>query len=93
MYVILVYDIDMKTKAGAKVLRQIFKKCKEYLNHIQNSVFEGELSEGKLMQLKYEIKEMIRTDKDSVIVFRSREEDWLNKDIIGLNKNAFSNFL
>jgi CRISPR-associated protein Cas2 len=45
------------------------------------------------MQLKYEIKEMIRVDKDSVIVFRSREEDWLNKDIIGLNKNAFSNFL
>lgn len=43
--------------------------------------------------LKYELKELIREDKDSIIFFSSREEDWLNKEILGLNKNAFSNLL
>jgi len=93
MYLILVYDISLKDHIGRRALRKVFKKCKEYLNHIQNSVFEGELTEGQVMQLKYELKELIRDDKDSVILFSSREEKWLNKDIMGLNKNAFSNLL
>ena len=45
MYVILVYDIDLEEKEGQKVLRNVFKICKKYLVHIQNSVFEGELLE------------------------------------------------
>ena len=93
MYVILVYDIQMMDPAGSRVLRKVFKKCKEYLNHIQNSVFEGELSESLVTQLKYELKEFIREDKDSVIFFSSGKEEWLNKDILGLNKNDFSNLL
>lgn len=72
---------------------KICKKCKEFLNHIQNSVFEGELTEGQMMQLKYELSELIREDKDSIIFFSSSKEDWLNKEILGLNKNAFSNLL
>ena len=41
MYVILVYDINLEEKEGQKVLRNVFKTCKKYLVHIQNSVFEG----------------------------------------------------
>ena len=43
MYIILVYDINLEEKEGQKVLRNVFKTCKKYLIHIQNSVFEGEL--------------------------------------------------
>jgi len=93
MYIILVYDISVKDPKGSGVMRKVFKKCKEFLNHIQNSVFEGELTEGQVMQLKYELSELIRADKDSIIFFSSREEDWLNKEILGLNKNAFTNLL
>ena len=42
MYLVLVYDITM---GGKKILPRVFKTCKKYLFHIQNSVFEGELSE------------------------------------------------
>jgi CRISPR-associated protein Cas2 len=93
MYVILVYDIQLVGPGGSRVLRKVFNKCKEYLNHIQNSVFEGELSESQVTQLKYELKEFIREDKDSVIFFSSSKEEWLKKDILGLNKNDFSNLL
>ncbi len=93
MYVILVYDIQLKNPGSATILRKVFKTCKSYLNHIQNSVFEGELSKGQLTALRYELKEMIREDRDSVIFFTSSKEEWLHKDILGLNKNNFSNIL
>ena len=52
MYIILVYDIK-SDDGGQKVLSKTFKICKRYLSHIQNSVFEGELSNAlsKLLML------------------------------------------
>ena len=51
MYVVLIYDITMDTN-GQKVHRNVFKTCKKYLTHIQKSVFEGNLTQLKLMKLK-----------------------------------------
>ena len=51
MYIVLVYDIS-QSEAGQKRWSRIFKICKKYLSHIQNSVFEGEISKPQLMQLK-----------------------------------------
>ena len=51
MYVILVYDIYTDDK-GKKILPKVFKLCKKYLTHVQKSVFEGEISQTQLMQLK-----------------------------------------
>ncbi len=48
MYIIAMYDINTETKAGRKRLRKIFKLMKQYLIHIQNSVFEGELTKAKI---------------------------------------------
>ena len=58
MYVVLVYDIAMDEPEGAKILGRIFKICKKYLIHIQNSVFEGEISETQLLKLSKELKDM-----------------------------------
>ena len=74
MYIILVYDINLEEKEGQKVLRNVFKTCKKYLIHIQNSVFEGELLESQLIKLKSELNKYIRKDKDSIIVFKSRNQ-------------------
>ena len=60
MYVILVYDINLENKEGQKVLRNVYKICKKYLVHIQNSVFEGELLESQLFKLKAELRTYIR---------------------------------
>ena len=82
MYIILVYDIKMDEK-GARIQRNVFKICKKYLSHIQNSVFEGEISEAKFMKLELEVKRFIRKDEDSLIVFKSRNERWLQKVFLG----------
>ena len=94
MYIILVYDINLEEKEGQKVLRNVFKICKKYLVHIQNSVFEGELLESQMLKLKVELNRFIREDKDSVIVFKSRSQKWLDKEFLGvIEDDKTDNFL
>lgn len=94
MYVILVYDIDLEEKEGQRVLRNVFKICKKYLVHIQNSVFEGELLESQMLKLKAELNKYVRENKDSVIVFKSRHQRWLDKEFLGMiEDDKTDNFL
>lgn len=87
MYIILVYDIEEK-RVG-----KMLKLCRQYLNWIQNSVFEGELTEVKLKELIYKAKNIMNVEKDSIIVFSSRQEKWLEKQVIGKEKNELDNIL
>ncbi len=94
MYVILVYDINLDDKEGNRVLRNVFKICKKYLVHIQNSVFEGELLESQALKLKSELDEYIREKKDSVILFKSRNQRWMEKEFLGMiEDDKTDNFL
>ena len=92
MYVILVYDIKTDDY-GQKILNKTFKTCKKYLSHIQNSVFEGELSESQILKLKYELNDIIREYVDSVILFKSRSNKWLKKEMWGVQEDKNSNFI
>lgn len=92
MYVILVYDIVVDEQ-GKKNLPKIFKICKKYLVHIQNSVFEGNIKESALYRLRKELEPFIRKELDSVIVFSSRNEKWLAKELWGTQEDKTSNFL
>lgn len=92
MYVILVYDIKTEDDGGV-VLNRVYKKCKKYLSHIQNSVFEGELSDSQLIKLKHELNSIIRVNMDSIIIFKSRSERWLNKEMLGVQDDKTTNFL
>lgn len=82
MYIILVYDISLDEN-GQRRWSRVFKLCKRYLVHIQNSVFEGEITESNLYKLSKQIQKEIDRNKDSVLVFKSRNERWLEKDILG----------
>lgn len=91
MYVVLVYDVSQEEN-GARRWSRIFKICKKYLTHIQNSVFEGELSKAQLAQLQKELNEYIDKELDSVIIFKSRQEKWLNKEFWG-RKDDLTSFI
>ena len=77
MYVILVYDI------GEKRVGKMLKLCRQYLNWVQNSVFEGDISEVKLTELKAKAKRMMDLENDSLIVFSTEATKWMSKEIVG----------
>lgn len=87
MYVIAVYDV------GQKRVGKMLKLCRRYLNWIQNSVFEGEISEVRLTKLKHEALELMDEEDDSLIIFQTRQEKWLEKEIVGKEKQNLDNFL
>lgn len=87
MYMILVYDV------GVKRVGKMLKLCRQYLNWIQNSVFEGELSEAKSKELKYKIEGIIDSGEDSVIIFTNKIGYNMNREIIGKERMSIDNFL
>ena len=59
---------------GARILeyhlfKYVCKLLRRYLHWVQNSVFEGELSEGKLAELKFKLSLIIDPEVDSVIIY------------------------
>jgi CRISPR-associated protein Cas2 len=80
------YDI------GEKRVGKMLKLCRKYLTWIQNSVFEGEITESKLEELKIKAKKIMNEEVDSMIIFKSRNEKWLDKEIVGQEKNSVDNF-
>lgn len=87
MYIILVYDINEKK------VNKMLKLCRQYLIWIQNSVFEGEITEVKLKELLIKAKAIMTEPSDSIIIFKSRDSRWLDKEIIGNEKNKLENIL
>jgi len=87
MYVILVYDI------GEKRVQKMLKLCRQYLNWIQNSVFEGEITPVKLKEFLAKAEKIINQETDSIIIFKNRDAKWLEKEVIGAEKNDLDTFL
>lgn len=82
MFVILVYDM------GEKRVAKALKCCRKYLNWVQNSVFEGEISETNLTKLKMELNKIILHEEDSVIIYTLRTTHYTSREIIGLRKGG-----
>lgn len=66
MMVLITYDVETLTPAGAKRLRHVAKLCQNYGQRVQNSVFECVLTPAQFARLKGDIVSMIDGQKDSV---------------------------
>jgi CRISPR-associated protein Cas2 len=87
MFVILVYDV------GEKRVGRVLKICRKYLNWVQNSVFEGEITGAKLEKLKAELKRWLELEEDSVIIYKLRTTQYSEREIIGQEKGGEEIFL
>ncbi len=87
MYVIVVYDV------GEKRVGKMLKLCRQYLCWVQNSVFEGELSEVKFKELKLKMEGLIEQSEDSVILFTNKIGYNMDKQILGKERMSTDNFL
>lgn len=81
MFVILVYDFNEKRVTKA------LKICRKYLTWVQNSVFEGEISEANYKKILLELRRIIKKDEDSVLIYRFRTKNYFERQSLGLIKN------
>lgn len=87
MFVILTYDIEEKR------INRVRKILKKYLTWTQNSVFEGEITEGKLHKCLSEINKFINKKTDSIYVYRVKISKNIKKDVFGIEKSFNELFL
>lgn len=81
MYVIMVYDVNEKR------VNKVLKIGRKYLDWIQNSVLEGEITEAKFEKLKLEVLKVIKKEEDSVIFYILRTTLYSKREILGLVKS------
>lgn len=87
MTVILIYDISNNNS------ERIRKICNQYLSWVQFSVFEGEITKSKLIELESKLKNIINKTTDSIIIYEINNSKWLKKNILGINKNKMCSII
>lgn len=88
MFVIITYDISEQ-----KQLNKVRKHLKKYLIWSQNSVFEGEITPGKLHKCMSELEKYIDKVEDSVYVYEVKNPKNISKSVYGQEKSFDEMFL
>lgn len=80
-YAFLFYDV------GEKRVQKVFKICKKYLSHFQKSVFRGEMTPSKFMQLRGELNRVLDDEEDFVCIIQLMNDKVFGEEIFGNQKN------
>lgn len=87
MYVLIVYDVEV-----ARVTK-IHKFLKRHLHWVQNSVFEGELTDAQAETVKAGLRKLSNDETDSVLIYTARDQRWLSRESIGRERSEIGNLL
>ena len=84
MYIICTYDVKSKN------CPKFMKLLRRYLFHVQESVFEGELTPATYKKLKKELDKLI-TEYDHVAIYYTYNSKMIKKQELGksIDKNSF----
>lgn len=80
MYVIMVYDIAQER------VNKVLKIGRKYLNWVQNSVLEGEITPANFERLKTELKQVIDTEYDAIKFYIFKHKNQFRSQILGREK-------
>lgn len=86
MFLILYYDVNSK-RCG-----KMLKICRKYLTWVQNSVFEGDISDSNFEKLQIELTNKMK-DMDSVVIYKFRHMKYFERKVIGNDKKGDTQFL
>lgn len=86
VYVVVVYDMQ------ADRTRLLLNLLRKYLTHVQNSVFEGELTRGDLETLRNRIDAILEPD-ESAIVYELPAEKMVTRTVFGDDPTEDQRFL
>ncbi|WP_333655039.1 CRISPR-associated endonuclease Cas2 [Dissulfurispira sp.] len=86
-YLIITYDI------GEDRVSKVRRILKKYFMWVQNSVFEGDITEGKLAKCKSELQKAINEDEDSIYFYSLENRLNYRKTVMGVEKELTGNIL
>jgi len=86
VYAIVVYDVEADR---TRLLRTL---CRQYLTHVQNSVFEGEITAGDLEDLSARIEDTLK-EGESTIIYELSSDSLLNRTVYGDDPTEHRRFL
>ena len=66
MLVLITYDVSTVDAAGRSRLRRVAKRCTDFGQRVQNSVFECLLNEAQFRTLQHELSKLIDPQQDSL---------------------------
>ena len=78
MFVIVVYDVDEKR------CNKILKTCRKYLEHVQNSVLEGNITQKNLTSLKNDIKRIVDPSHDNICIYEFDSLRYSKRILLGV---------
>ena len=78
MMVLITYDVSTESDAGKKRLHKVAKKCQDYGQRVQNSVFECIIDPARLKQLEDALEKIIDPEVDSLRYYYLGDE-WRNR--------------
>jgi CRISPR-associated protein Cas2 len=81
MYVIIVYDVNVQR------VNKVCQFLRMFLHWVQNSVFEGELTESELMRVEMGLKEIVNENEDSITIYTFPNEKVIERRFIGIRKS------
>lgn len=87
MYLLLVYDIKVER------VNKVKSFLRQNLYWVQNSVFEGEVTNSEFEYIKNKLKEIINEEEDSIIIYKLRMPELMDKQILGIEKAPLNNIL
>lgn len=70
MLVLITYDVSTTSSEGRRRLRQVAKKCTDYGQRVQNSVFECVVDATQFRKLQYDLQKLIDPKEDSLRFYR-----------------------
>lgn len=76
-YAFVFYDVNELR------VQKVFKICKKYLSHFQKSVFRGEMTPSKLIQLRKELNQVIDKKEDFVCIIKLMNGDVFGEEVLG----------
>jgi len=83
VFVIVVYDVEVAKN------REVLTFLRTRMNWIQNSVFEGDLTEAQLREVKTRLESVASGESgDSIVVYELGSEKYVEKTVIGEEKGS-----
>lgn len=88
VYLIVVYDVQ------ADRTRRLRKPLRQYLTHVQNSVFEGRVTAGQADDIESLVRDRVRgADGESAIIYRLGSEAVIDRLAVGDDPSEDEQFL